>query len=302
MKNERKTEIKVGLTVLASLIILLFILGWAKNITFGSDRKILNVEFGSVAGLNRGDEVSVNGLRKGTVEEITISGNKVMVSAVLDEDTDLKEDATFSIMMLDLMGGKKIEVNPGDSDVSLDLSVVHQGEFVGDISTAMAMLSSVQFDLVDVIKEVKISLNALNSLIGDDEFSDDLKSTLLGLQSLTEKVNNLIDDNARNLNQLIKSGSELSKQAAALIDENREGVKKTLEDVSVLMKNSNELVQRVDKLVSDTENKKNNAGKLLYDEQLVSDIKKALEELRGLTKILVDQLENEGLKVDAYIF
>ena len=65
MKDQRKTEIKVGITVLLGLIIFLWVLGWAKNWTVNSQRKEIIVEFSSVAGLEVGDPVTINGVRKG---------------------------------------------------------------------------------------------------------------------------------------------------------------------------------------------------------------------------------------------
>ena len=34
MKNERKTEIRVGLTVLVGILVFIWILGWAKNFLY----------------------------------------------------------------------------------------------------------------------------------------------------------------------------------------------------------------------------------------------------------------------------
>ena len=70
MKDQRKTEIKVGVTVILGLLIFLWIYGWAKNFTVNSHRKEISVEFASVSGLSEGDPVTINGVKKGYVKKI----------------------------------------------------------------------------------------------------------------------------------------------------------------------------------------------------------------------------------------
>src|SRR3989339_26014 len=133
MKNQRKTEIKVGVTVLLAIIIFLWILGWAKNWSLSSNRKEISVEFNSAAGLEVDDPVTVSGVREGYVEDIKFNGNKVITLLNIPSDIIIKEDAKFSIMMLDLMGGKKVEVNPGESINELDYKKLQHGNCEGGI-------------------------------------------------------------------------------------------------------------------------------------------------------------------------
>ena len=120
MNNEKKTEIKVGITIIVALLLFIFVYGWAKNFSLNSNNKLLYIKFPTVAGLEIGDMVSVNGVRKGLVESITSDDNHALVQVIFNEEVNLKQDATFSIMMLDLMGGKKIEIKAGDSDQFLN--------------------------------------------------------------------------------------------------------------------------------------------------------------------------------------
>jgi phospholipid/cholesterol/gamma-HCH transport system substrate-binding protein len=70
MKKQKKAELKVGITVIVGIIILLWVLGWAKNFSFNSDEKFLSISFDNVAGLSVGDFVSVQGIKTGYVEKI----------------------------------------------------------------------------------------------------------------------------------------------------------------------------------------------------------------------------------------
>ena len=133
MKNERKTEIKVGITVVFGLIILLWIFGWAKNFSLSSNSFIIKVKFDNVSGLEVGDQVTVNGMRKGFVQDMEVGPNNVLVELSIEKDIVLKEDATFAVSMLDLMGGKMVEVFPGKSEKDFDKTKIAQGTFYSDI-------------------------------------------------------------------------------------------------------------------------------------------------------------------------
>lgn len=302
MKDQRKTEIKVGVTVLFGLLIFLWVLGWAKNWTINAQRKEVNVEFSSVAGLEVGDPVTIIGVRKGYVDEITIQGDRVKTILNLEEDVVLKADAKFSVMMLDLMGGKKVEINPGTDEVNLDFEKLQQGEFVGDIASAMAMLGTVQTDLVDVIKEVKISLSHLNQTLTDQKFSSDLKTSVSNLTLLTENLNKLVLNNKDEINQLLKSGTDLTKNANEFLKANRDSLFYTITSMNKVLNVSRDLLVKVNNFMDKTEKNENNLGKMLNDPDLMNDLKSTIQQVKELTKVLIDQLKAKGLEVNAHIF
>ena len=200
---ERKTNIKVGVTVFFGLILTLYILGWAKNWSIYQDKKELIVTFDNVAGLEIGNFVTILGVKKGFVDDIYSSNNNVFVKMILDEDVELKSDAQFYIMMYDLMGEKKVEINPGQSNNLLDFTLHHNGKFTGDISTTMSMLTSIQDDLIGLLKSVLITLDGMNEFLTDDQLKSDLKESVASLKDLTRNSNQLILDNKKNLNSLL---------------------------------------------------------------------------------------------------
>lgn len=301
MKDQRKSEIKVGILVLLGIIIILWVFGWAKNITMSSQRKEIIVEFNSVAGLEIGDPVAINGVRKGYVDDIMIEKNKVHVVVNIGTEIILQEDAKFQIMMLDLMGGKKVEIDPGSSQNELDYTQLQQGRFVGDIASAMAVFGSVETDLVDVIKEVKVTLANLNNTLTDQNFNKDLRSTLFNLTQLTENLNKLIIENRNGINQLLNSGIELSRSVNQFFETNKDSISSTITSLKQTLDHSREMIVKVNELIEKTNSGQNNIGKLLNDPEIVTDLKATLNQLKDLTKLLFDQLQKEGIKVDANI-
>ncbi|MDP2038466.1 MAG: MlaD family protein [Ignavibacteria bacterium] len=302
MKDQRKTEIKVGITVVLAILIFVWVFGWAKNLTVGSERKEISVKFSSVAGLEIGDPVTINGVRRGYVDDILIKASEVVTILNLEKEINLKTDAKFSVMMLDLMGGKKIEVYPGSASDEIDYNKLQDGEFLGDIASAMAMLGTVQNDLVDVIKEVKITLSSVNKTLTDQQFNNDLKTSVGNLVELTENLNSLINANSGEINKLLKNGNELATNVNDFIIANRDSISQTLSAVQDVMKESKTMLVKVNTLIDQTNKSENNLGKFLNDPELLKDIKESISHVKDLTRTLVEQLKAKGIEVNAHIF
>lgn len=302
MRDQRKTEIKVGLTVLLAILVFIWILGWAKNFSLSSRENIIKVSFNNVAGLEIGDQVTVNGMRKGFVREMNVRTNSVLVHLSIDKDVMLKEDASFAISMLDLMGGKKVEVFPGSSEKPIDFSYTFNGKFLADIPSAMSLLGSVQDDLVIVLKEVKTSLTSVNNYLSDERLNSDVKKSITNLSILTEKLNLMLSENRNDLRNITRNASELTETSKEILSTNKENINQLFSELKTVVNKSDTLLTNLNNLSKETLNQKNNIGKILYDDNLMNDLKKTLQQVNELTSILIHQLQNDGVNVDANIF
>ena len=302
MKDQRKTEIRVGITVIVGLIIFIWILGWAKNFSLSSNQKTLLVKFNSVSGLEVGDNVSVNGVRKGFVENFKLEGDKVIVSLSLDNDVKLQKDATFSISMLDLMGGKKVNINPGISSQPIDYNEVQTGIFYADIPEVMSMLGTVEGDIPAIIKDIKITLSSLNNYLTDNDLNTDIKSSLSNLNKASKKLNILLEENRKGINQLTQNTVKLTQNVNDFLDENKSSLKSSVEELHTVLTQTDSLLVSVNTFSREIKNKKNNIGKILYDDKLYDNLSQSLTQLNELTKILIEQLKGKGVNVNANIF
>jgi phospholipid/cholesterol/gamma-HCH transport system substrate-binding protein len=301
MKDQRKTEIKVGITVVLGILILLWVLGWAKNFSITSSNRPVIVQFDNVTGLEIGDNVVVNGLRKGFVEEMQIKQDHVIVTLSLAKDVDLREDAQFSISMLDLMGGKKVGVSPGISPTLFNFNSIHHGIFYSDIPSVMSMLGSVQGDVVASLKDMRITLSSINKYLTDDQLTNNIKSAAANLNQISQKMIIMIDENRENFKKLTSNGAELTIEARDFIKNNKDGIKTSIDELQVLLKKADTLMVAANEFTLEIKNKNNNLGKLLYDKELYENLTQSIAKLSEISKILLDQLKKEGINIDAHI-
>ncbi len=301
MKDQRKSEIKVGIMVIIGIIIFLWILGWAKNFSITSDQKIVRIKFDNVSGLEVGDYAMVNGVRKGFVEDMKVEDNGVIVKISLDDDVELNSDATFSISMLDLMGGKKIEINTGTSSTPLEYSKLQSGTFSADIATALSMLGDARGDLYSTLNDVKITLNSLNKYLTDAKLNSDIKNSISNLSEITSKLNILIDENRSNLNKLTSNSVELTDEAKQFISSNKENINQSVKDLKNVLQKSDSLLTKINSFADEVLNKQSAIGKVIYDKKFFDNLKSSLDQVNELTRTINEQLQKDGIKVNAHL-
>ncbi|MDR3628610.1 MAG: MlaD family protein [Ignavibacteriaceae bacterium] len=301
MKDQRRTEIKVGVTIILGLLLFFWILGWAKNFILASKEKYVQIRFENVAGLEIGDFVTVNGVRKGNVRDIEVQRNSVLVTASLNNDTDLRQDAVFGVAMLDMMGGKKIDIKPGSSAVPLNYSKIQNGQFYSDIPEVMSFVGSMQDDLISTLKQVKVSLNSLNNYLTDENLNSNIKSSISNVSQLTEKLNILIDENRKSINKITTNSVDITNDAKDFYQKNQNSISTSINEAESVLKKTDSLVTSLNSFTSEIKAKNNTVGKILYDEKLYNNLNESIKQVNELTKILLEQLKDKGFKVDAKV-
>ncbi|MCK7524335.1 MAG: hypothetical protein MZV64_45230 [Ignavibacteriales bacterium] len=190
----------------------------------------------------------------------------------------------------------------GLHQTAYDNSKISEGKFYADVPSVMSLFGSVQDDLVTVLKDVKVSLHSLNKYLTDDKLSADVKTSMTNLSLLTEKLNVMLSENRNDIRSLTQNAVELTETSNKLLSSNKENIDQLFVDLKNVVQKSDTLLSDLNNLTKETMNQQNNIGKLLYDENVINDLKQTLKQVNELTSILIDQLKNDGVNVDANIF
>ena len=302
MKQQRITEIKVGLTVLFGIIVFIWILGWAKNVSITSTDVKLKVKFENASGLEVGNKVSVNGVTAGVVKDIYVENYYVVVEITVNSDVQLKRDAKISLEVTDLMGGKKIDISPGKDSVPINPDELQVGIFQADLASMMEVLSGIEIDLNTILDDVKTTLHEINSFLTDEQLKEDIRTSITGLSTLTTKLNKVLTENQENIRSITQNTKEITEDTKELISANKESINSSIANLNSILQSSDSLVTKLNFLADETMSGDNNIGKLLYDDSLFISLTKTLEQTKELTKIMLEQLKKDGVKIDASIF
>ncbi|MCL4280048.1 MAG: ABC transporter substrate-binding protein, partial [Ignavibacteriaceae bacterium] len=77
---------------------------------------------------------------------------------------------------------------------------------------------------------------------------------------------------------------------------------KSLENLNAVLIKSDSLLTSLNYLTNETTSGKNNLGKILYNDSLYYNLTQSMEMLKKMSNLILEQLQTDGLKVDAYIF
>jgi phospholipid/cholesterol/gamma-HCH transport system substrate-binding protein len=257
MKNQMAVNLKVGIFVLASLLIfVVFIFALSKESSFFKKSYKVQTSFTNTAGLSEGASVRLSGLRIGTVKEIKFpespDNNFIIVTMEVSQEgiSRIGSDAVATIRTEGLLGDKYIEILKGTT--------------------------SLPEKIPDVVRIKSYTPPELEKLLGQSE----------------ELVNN-ITSISQNLDELVKAFSK--EENIQNISKSLASLRRTLEGVEAEQKSSQITLSKIDSAVTAlnillAEVKTGNGilNALVYDknlraklDQAISNVDSAAQEIGG---------------------
>ena len=254
-------EVKLGIfVVLVALASAFLILTFGEIPFFKEPVKTYVTYFKNVAGLSKGAEVRVAGVRAGKVREVSIEKGKVKVLFEVKKSVKIYKDATAYIGTLGLMGDKYLGITPGspESGELKSGAVVQSEEVVSDTDKLIAELSK-------TAQEFKRVARNLNLILEENRLT--LRETLINLNTLIANLNEITIQNKENINRTLENLRVLTASLENLINnvntivvENRSNIKeistdfavtlrKLKEDLPVLVANLKELSVNLNSIV-----------------------------------------------------
>jgi ABC-type transporter Mla subunit MlaD len=224
-----KQDAVLGVVFFAAIGLLLAATLLLSNFSFQAKPQI-EVRFPSAGGLERGDAVYVLGRRAGEVAEVgyraDLPTHRIVTRLQFDEPMPLAADAKFEIVDASLLGGKRIDIEPGTGSPTpanqprlgivrmgpVDaLSAELQGDdgLIGGLKTAVKKLNEGEGTLAKLfndsslhdsllaaaqslttsLKAIQDSRGALGKIIHDEKLGDDLGALVSSLRAAADKVN-----------------------------------------------------------------------------------------------------------------
>ncbi len=261
------TEFKLGSFVLGTSLALAFlILTFGEIPVFREETKTYIVYFDDVAGLSKGAEVRVAGIRYGKVKDIYLENGKVKVIFELSKDVEIYKNARASIGTLGLMGEKFLAIDPGDPKYG----VLEEGGRI-EVSEGVADTDILIRELTETARAFKEVAYNLNQILEENRTT--LRKTIANLSELTETLDSIARENRENLKVLIKEMAELSEnlnrtlpraiasierlsnELRGTVEENRKDIRELVialkRDLPPLVKNLRELSENLNSIVKE---------------------------------------------------
>ena len=288
MKDQQKNEIKVGLTVLVGVAILLYGFATFKGWSVGADEYLLHMTFPSSSGLEVGDQVTVNGVRAGKVESVTLLDGGVEVKARITAAIEIRRDARPVIQMLELMGGKKIEIRQGNAGPALPQGEMLAGTVDPDIAGALGLLGDMQGNVRDIGTQADSLLRGINAVVGDREFIDALKQSVTNLHAVSADLRSYVSRNSGNLDLLTRNMVTLSGRVDTMLAELRPLAGSSLKKTDKMLGNADSLVTELRVIAGEILDSRGLLHTVLHDTSFVDRLDAMLLKVDTLSRIIID--------------
>ena len=288
MNEVRKNELTVGLTVLMGIAVLAFGMAFFKDCSFGDVSTRVHMRFPESSGLQIGDIVTLSGVKAGQVSAVVLEDSTVLVSAVMNEDILVTADAIPIIQMLELMGGKKIEIRQGRSPMRYVESMVLMGIVDPDISGALGMLGSLDGDLQTMTKSAADVLHRVNTRVLDSAAVNDMRAIIRNTREITEVLNLLTTKHSNDIGMISRSTASLSQRADSLVAALSPRLDSALLVTTGLASNADVLVTDLREMVTEIRQSRGMFNALLHDTTLICRINRLVDRIDTLTTVIVD--------------
>ncbi|MFP4542946.1 MAG: MlaD family protein [Candidatus Kapaibacterium sp.] len=311
MHSERSREIKVGIVTLLAIILLVGGISVGKNLSVSVSDNMLIMKFPNSGGIQPSAPVVVNGVKLGTVSSVETLKDSVLIKAEMKTLNELRKDASARITILEITGGKKIEIHPGYSDDQLSKNDTIRGSTPPDIAELVALVGEVSGDAIKLLRRIDTVAASATDLFADGTVVDGIRASVDNSRELTGNINLLLKNNYTKLNATVDDLRFITSELKDAITDNRPALESiitkldtTLSETRVLVNSAGRAVSSADSLIYDvravTNDVRSNEGlvnRLIYDKEFAQRLDSTLNVLNGFLYKINDHGVNVNLRL-----
>jgi phospholipid/cholesterol/gamma-HCH transport system substrate-binding protein len=308
MDKHKKNEVKVGIVSVVGILIFIGAVILLKGISFSEKSIPVLFIFENSLGISNGSPVVVNGVKRGKVEKIYNGNGKVYIEATVNQIDDLKKDVSAIITILEITGGKKIEILPGKSDITYNSDEPIVGIPSTDLPTVINDLGNISENLVSIVIKLDTLLNKTSRVLNDDGLTNDLQLIVKNTATVTNELAELVRTNHQNIDSSVTNLAEILSNLKSAINDNKPQVETIIKELAVASKDfsklikqadetfagTNKLISDADEMILDIKNSKGAINKLIYDEEFANK----MDSLVISADELVKQIKEYGINAN----
>jgi phospholipid/cholesterol/gamma-HCH transport system substrate-binding protein len=280
--NFTATEIKAGLMVLASVVVLVVFVGAIRGCDTGRvETNVFTAGFTSISGLDLGADVRFGGVKVGKVTDIGADPDhrsKITVVFEVPEDVPVNYGSVATVSQVSLTTGKHLEITTGNETEPLHVS----GDRIASVDADDSVFGIP--DLRGVVQRLENVLDGLVTLLGVEraELAAEANGdAMVDLAAVTASLGDVLDAGASTLNNI-----------DGAITENRDEVQHIIEHLASIESAAADLVTNLNTVVE--ENRAPLNASLVNVENLSEEASARLTELTASLAVTLKYLEGVG--------
>ncbi len=308
MVNQRRTEIKVGLVTLAALLILIIGISLARGCSVSINQRTVKFRFDRSGGLQVSNPIVVNGVHRGIVNIVKNDAGSVYIEGTIDFSDDVFDDASAKISILEITGGKKIELNPGRSGKKFDFEKEIPGKNSADIGDLVAFVGDLSTDAVILVHRMDTLMAKFNELLVDKKLGEKLNNIATNADIMLTDAKSMLAINKENINITLKNvrilteslGKDYKKYEPRLdtlltnLTQTLNEAKKTIVKADTSLTSINSILADAKNITNEIITGRGTLSRLIYDPNLSAKMDSTITQLA----ILVKQIQDYGVNVN----
>lgn len=288
----KTNELKVGLAVLISLVILIGGIMWGKGFRLQSSRYTVQVVFTSVGGLEEGANVMANGVVKGTVKTIQFRDGNILVTAAIDKEVRIYSDYFITIESPTVMAGNALSIYTGTERPEVDTTKPLDGDNPMSMSAVAAEVKAFAAKIEGTLDHLNDLLINMNTVVGDTANQENMNKLLAEAAESAKQTNELLSENRRKITESLDKLDTILANTVEISKTANDRLGHTIDEVDSAMAAIESLAQELRDFVARLENENSTVGKLLTDDELYIRLTQTLAEVDSLSA----SLRTKGLR------
>ena len=292
MEDEKRLELRVGLTIFIAAVVLSVGLLWFQGFEIGKRSYELN-------GIDTGDEVNVNGVEKGEVKRVTLRGSEVHIRMAIYTDVEIPEDSQIILQTIGIMGEREVSIILGNSERHLEPGSTLQGIYDPGMSEVLASFGNIMGDLSELTKDIRAIAETLTE-------GEDLKRAVENLAVITEDLRGVLARSAPRLEEGVDTFSRSAKRIDGLLERNEGKIDSMLSTMDRASRGLPELIENISAVtgsladvVALLESDESTIGALMKDRKLLDRLERTIT---SLDELVTDMKANPHryLKIEVF--
>jgi phospholipid/cholesterol/gamma-HCH transport system substrate-binding protein len=299
MDTSRSTEIRVGLVTVVAFALLIGGILLGEGMQFGSTGTQLKIRLTHSGGLVAGSPVMINGVNRGKVLSVQPDNASVLALVDVDDASDLRTDASARVVMLEITGGKKVEIFPGmSSEPFIPATQELQGTTASDISDLVTQVGDVSGDLVRLLRRLDTITAVIANVMQDTVFMQNVSTIASNGAVLMSDARLWLERNRNDLSATVADARATMSDVRRLVSTNEPAVtrsvnnldarlielERTLSSADAAIVHVDSLVVRLDGVVTDLKTSKGFVNAAMYDTNFRRRIDTAVMRLSGFVR------------------
>ena len=186
-------------------LILTFVIFFVGGVSIFKQGYFVTLKFDYVSILDKGAPIRMAGVRVGEVKDVALKfdeaqkKNRVFVKIFLDEDTEVRENYTFSVQGTFVLSEPHIEITPIPGDLPFVKSGAHL-EGIGPVPVDELLSRSMR-----IAGQMEAILASVQQMTDDKELTDALKVMVINFADLSVQMKSFMDGNQSDMSASVKN-------------------------------------------------------------------------------------------------